>query len=92
MGVKLGLSHSGRNTECVWAQGAEEDIWAWGTKWREKTTQRGVSLYVILCKYYSGEEIKNIKMNGACGMYWGKAMCIEDFDAETWGKETTKKA
>jgi hypothetical protein len=28
MGVKLGLSHYEENVDCVWDQGAEENIWA----------------------------------------------------------------
>ena len=32
-----------------------------------------------------------VRMGGACSMYGGEVSCIQGFDGETWGKETTWK-
>ena len=39
--------------------------------------------------YFSGDEIENIEMGGACSTYGWKEMCMQGFGGETWRKDTT---
>ena len=45
-------------------------------------------LYDLYCspKYYSGDQIKNNKMGGACRMYGGWERCIQGFGGKPEGK------
>jgi hypothetical protein len=40
----------------------------------EKTAQQGALCFELLTKYYSGDQVKNVRGGGggACGTYWGK--------------------
>jgi hypothetical protein len=40
-------------------------------KWR-KLHKRGNSLYVLLTKYYWGDQIKKNEIGGTCSTYWGR--------------------
>jgi hypothetical protein len=35
--------------------------------------------YVLLTKYYSGNQIKKNEMEGACGTYGGQEGCMQGF-------------
>jgi hypothetical protein len=48
---------------------------------------RGTQWPVVITKYYSGNQIENNEMGGACSTYGGKE--IQDFGWETGGKATT---
>jgi hypothetical protein len=47
-------------------------------------------LYISLCTYYSGDQLKEDKMGGSCCMWGGEEM-HKGFSEETWRKETTWK-
>jgi hypothetical protein len=38
---------------------------------------------VLLSKYYSGNQIKEDEMGGACGTYGGDEKCIQGFGEES---------
>jgi hypothetical protein len=42
-------------------------------------------------KVISGDQIKKTEMGRTCGTYGWEERCIQGFNGETWGKETTWK-
>ena len=84
----------GTQAEGVREQGAEEYIWAQEERCDrdvDKATKTRTWLFVLVTKYYSGDQIEKIAMDGACSMYEGPDRCIHECGRETWGKETTWK-
>ena len=84
------VSHNHRDTlaEDVRKQGAEKDIWAEERRRNrgvEKTTQRGALRSVFLTKY-SGDQIKNSEMGGACGTYVNRRGSYKILVGRTDGK------
>jgi hypothetical protein len=49
--------------------------------WRRLHNKELYALYST--KYYSGNQIKNIEMGGACGTYGKPKRCIQGFGGET---------
>ena len=49
----------------------------------EKTTKRRALLSVLLTKYYSGDQIKENEIGGACGTYRGEKGRVQGFGVET---------
>jgi len=49
------------------------------------------TIYVLLTKYFSGDQVEKNEIGGECSTYWGQERCIQGFCRETWGKETTWK-
>jgi hypothetical protein len=45
----------------------------------EKTTEREALRYILLTKYFSGDQIKNIEISGVCGTYKGEKRCLQRF-------------
>ena len=45
----------------------------------------------IFTHYHSGDQIKKNGMGGECSTYFGEERCMQCFDGETWGKESTWK-
>jgi hypothetical protein len=43
----------------------------------------------MLTHYCAGDKIEKNKMGGACSSDGKGESCVQDFDGETWGKETT---
>ena len=52
---------------------------------------RTVALW-FLTEYYLGDQIEKNEMGTACSTKGGEKRCIQDFDGETWRKETTWKS
>jgi hypothetical protein len=54
-----------------------------GNRGLEKTAQLGASRFVLLTKYYSGDQIKKNEVVRACSTYVGEESCIQGFGMET---------
>ena len=53
------------------------------TQGKEKTVQSAASRSALLTKYYSGDQIKNNEMGGACGTYGREERCIQGSGGES---------
>ena len=54
----------------------------WGRQW-------GALCYVLITKFYLGDQIKKNEMDVACSMCGGEERCFQGFGGEMSGKETT---
>ena len=54
-------------------------------------SQQAAFCFVLLTKYNSGYEIKKNGCGRACSTYGGEERCLQGFNGEMWGKETTRK-
>jgi hypothetical protein len=48
----------------------------------EKTTKQGTLCFVLLTKYYVGDQIKKNEMGRTCNTCGGEQKCIQGFDGE----------
>jgi hypothetical protein len=62
-----------------------------GKRGLKKTTWHEVSCYVLLTKYYSGDQIKNIEIGRTRSTYGEEERFMQGFNGKTLGKETTWK-
>jgi hypothetical protein len=46
-------------------------------------------VFVLLTKYFLGDQIKKNGIGRACGTYGGDESCIQCLGVETWWKDTT---
>jgi hypothetical protein len=82
MGVRLSLSHCGRN---IGLRGTRKQESGEDYTTRSRT-------FVLFTKYYSGGQIKKNEMVLARGTCLGDGGgCIKGFGAESWGKEDSIK-
>jgi hypothetical protein len=49
----------------------------------EKTTQRAALCFLLLTKYYSGDQIKNTERGRAYSMYEGEKRCMQGFGGKS---------
>ena len=51
-------------------------------EWR-KLHNEELNDFLLLAKYYLGDQIEKNDMGGACSTYGGEERCIQDFGGET---------
>ena len=51
-------------------------------EWRRLHNEELYDLYLLLTKYYSGDQIEMNEMGGACGVCGGEERCIQCFGGE----------
>ena len=61
-------------------------------KGMEKPAQQGSSCPVLLTQYHWRDHIKNNGIGRAFGMHREGYRCTQNFNGDTWGKETTWKS
>jgi hypothetical protein len=52
-------------------------------EWRRLHNEGLHVLYLLLTKYYSGDQIGKNEMGGACGMYERDKRCLQSFTGES---------
>jgi hypothetical protein len=50
-----------------------------------------VSRFLLLTKYYPGDQIKNNEVGGACAKYGGKERCIKGIGGKPEGKRPLRR-
>jgi hypothetical protein len=62
-----------------------------GCKRDEVTGEDYIARNLMITKYHSGDQIKKNEIGRACNTYGGGETYIQDFDGESFVKETTCK-